>query len=38
VNKSDMYVWPNAANYPHKVAFRKGKVMYECDKMGKKLA
>ena len=37
VNKADMYVWPNAANYPHKVAFRKGKVMYECDKTGKKI-
>ena len=36
VNKADMYVWPNA-QYPHKVAFRKGKVMYECDKTGKKI-
>ena len=37
VNKSDMYVWPNA-QYSHKVAFRNGKVMYECDKTGKKIA
>jgi hypothetical protein len=36
VNKADMYVWPNA-KYPHKVAFRKGKVMYECNKTGKKV-
>jgi hypothetical protein len=36
VNVKDMYVWPNA-EYPHKVAFRKGKVMYECDRMGKRI-
>jgi hypothetical protein len=34
----DLYAWTHKdAQYPHKVAFRKGKVLYECDKMGKKL-
>jgi hypothetical protein len=32
----DLYVWPNAI-YPHKIAFRAGEVLYECDRMGKKL-
>jgi len=31
----DLYAWPKA-DYPHKIAFRKGKVLYECDKFGKK--
>ena len=35
VNTRDMYAWPNA-DYPHKIAFRKGKVLYECDRMGNK--
>jgi hypothetical protein len=30
----DLYEWPNAG-YPHKIAFREGKVLYECDKLGK---
>jgi len=29
----DMYAWPNA-EYPHKIAFRKGAVLYECDRFG----
>jgi hypothetical protein len=37
IHKDDLYVWPNA-DYPHKIAFRKGEVLYECDMMGKKLA
>ena len=36
VNKADMHVCPDA-RYPHKVAFRKGKVMYECDRNGKRI-
>ena len=36
INKSDLYAWPNA-EYPHKVAFRKGTVLYECDRYGNKL-
>ena len=32
---SDLYAWPNA-EYPHKIAFRKGTVLYEVDRFGKK--
>ena len=32
----DTYVWPHA-QHPHKIAFRKGRVLYECDAEGKKL-
>jgi hypothetical protein len=32
----DLYEWPNP-KYPHKIAFRKGKVLYEVDKYGKEL-
>ena len=37
IHKEDLNVWPNA-DYPHKIAFRKGEVLYECDRVGKKLA
>lgn len=30
----DLYEWPNG-EYPHKIAFRKGSVLYECDRDGK---
>jgi len=33
----DTYVWDNNPSYPHKIAFRKGKVLYEVNKFGKKL-
>ena len=33
VNVKDLFHWPNG-NYPHKIAFRKGKVMHECDMYG----
>jgi len=32
----DLHEWPNPS-YPHKIAFRKGKVLYECDKLGRNL-
>jgi hypothetical protein len=32
----DMHAW-ESASYPHKIAFRKGTVMYECDRFGKKV-
>src|SRR3990167_2255941 len=34
IKKDDLYAWPNPV-YPHKIAFREGKVLYECDKFGK---
>lgn len=33
----DLFAWPNAG-YPHKIAFRAGKVLYQCDKFGKQIA
>jgi hypothetical protein len=30
----DLYEWPNA-EYKHKIAFREGTVLYECDRFGK---
>ena len=34
---ADLHVWDNAPSYPHKIAFRKGKVLYEVDWMGEKV-
>ena len=34
VNIKDMYVWPKDPKFPTKVAFRKGRVLYECDRFG----
>ena len=36
VAKKDCKVWPDA-QYPHKIAFRAGTVLHECDKNGKKI-
>ncbi len=36
VAKKDLYAWKNP-QYPHKIAFRAGKVLYECDRYGVKL-
>jgi hypothetical protein len=36
IEKKDLYAWPNP-QYPHKIAFRAGKVLYECDKHGRKI-
>jgi len=36
IAKKDLYVWENGG-YPHKIAFKKGKVLYEVNKMGKKI-
>jgi hypothetical protein len=32
----DLYAWPGAS-YPHKVAFRAGRVLHECDRLGAKI-
>jgi hypothetical protein len=34
---ADVYEWKNYPQYPHKIGFREGKVLYECDKFGVKL-
>ena len=36
IKKKDLYAWPNPA-YPHKIAFRDGRVLYECDRFGDKI-
>jgi hypothetical protein len=36
VNKEDFYTWKEPS-YPHKIAFRKGRVLFECDRYGKKI-
>jgi hypothetical protein len=36
IEKKDLYAWPNPS-HPHKIAFRKGKVLYEVDSFGKKV-
>ena len=37
VNLKDLYCWVKNPNYPEKIGFRRGKVMYECDKNGNKI-
>ena len=32
----DLYAWPNP-DYPHKIAFRKGTVVHECDRFGREI-
>jgi len=36
INIKDLYAWPNP-DYPYKIAFRSGKVVYECDRYGNKI-
>jgi len=36
IRVADLYEWPNP-NYPHKIAFREGKVLYEVNKFGKRI-
>ncbi len=35
VKKADTYTWPDP-QYPHKIGFRQGTVLHECDWMGEK--
>ena len=34
----DLHTWDSSPEYPHKVAFRKGTVLYEVDRFGNRLA
>ena len=34
---ADTYEWKDNPEYPHKIGFREGKVLYECDKYGTRL-
>ena len=31
----ETYEWTEKPQYPHKIAFREGKVLFECDRNGK---
>src|SRR3990167_8184530 len=33
----DLYAWPTEPEYPEKIAFRAGRVLYECDAKGDKI-
>ena len=38
VNVEDLFVWTETrSSYPHKIAFRKGEILYECDRYGNKI-
>jgi hypothetical protein len=37
IKLEDLHEWKDSPSYPHKIAFRMGKVLYECDKFGKEL-
>jgi len=37
VKKTDVYEWNNNPSFPHKIGFREGKVLYECDKFGEEI-
>lgn len=37
INVKDLHVWKTPL-YPHKIAFRKGTVLYECDVFGNKMS
>ena len=36
IKTKDLYEWKNP-DYPHKIAFREGEVLYECDRFGRRL-
>jgi len=36
IRVSDLYAWPERPQYLHKIAFREGTVLYECDKHGRR--
>ena len=35
IKVADLYEWPGEQSYPHKIAFREGLVIGECDRFGK---
>ena len=37
INRKDLFEWENSPSYPHKIGFRKGIVLYECDHYGNKI-
>ena len=37
IKLEDLHEWKDSPSYPHKIAFKTGTVLYECDKHGKEL-
>ena len=37
IKLKDLYEWEDNPKYPHKIGFREGKVLYECDRFSKSL-
>jgi hypothetical protein len=37
IKLEDLYEWKDNPEYPHKIAFKEGTVLYECDRFGKEL-
>ena len=37
VRLEDLFAWHKQPNYPHKVGFREGQVLYVCDRHGKQI-
>ena len=37
IKMEDLHEWKDNPEYPHKIAFKTGTVLYECDKFGKEL-
>jgi hypothetical protein len=37
IKTEDLHAWDDSPQYPHKIAFREGKVLYECDRLGREI-
>jgi hypothetical protein len=37
IDLNDLYEWKNNPSYPHKIGFRRGKVLHEVDKFGRRI-
>ena len=37
IKLEDLHEWKKNPKYPHKIAFRSGTVLYECDRLGREI-
>ena len=37
IEEKDLFEWKQNPQYPHKIAFKKGRVLFECNKFGKEI-
>jgi len=37
INQGDLFEWKDNPSYPHKIGFRRGLVLFECDQYGNKI-